>query len=240
MILTCHGQLVKNQCINRLINMNDKEIIIALPKGRILKQVLPIFNKIGIIPEKSFFNESDRKLKFETNIPNIKLIIVRSFDVATFLIYGAAHIAIIGSDVLEEFNHSEIYSPIDLNIGLCRLVVATTKEILNDEDPLTWSYVRVATKYPNLTSEHFQKRGVHADCIKLNGAMELAPSMGLCRRIVDLSESGETLKANGLIEIEEIMKVSTRLAINRNAYKTNFKEINKIIKRFEGFLNYEK
>ena len=237
MILTCHGQLVKNQCINRPINMNDKDIIIALPKGRILKQVLPIFDKVGIIPEKSFFNEKDRKLKFETNIPNIKLIIVRSFDVATFLIYGAAHIAIIGSDVLEEFNHSEIYSPIDLNIGLCRLVVATTQEILSDEDPLTWSYVRVATKYPNLTSEHFKKRGVHADCIKLNGAMELAPSMGLCRRIVDLSESGETLKANGLIEIEEIMKVSTRLAINRNAYKTNFKEINKIIKKFEGLLH---
>ena len=217
--------------------MNDKDIIIALPKGRILKQVLPIFDKVGIIPEKSFFNEKDRKLKFETNIPNIKLIIVRSFDVATFLIYGAAHIAIIGSDVLEEFNHSEIYSPIDLNIGLCRLVVATTQEILSDEDPLTWSYVRVATKYPNLTSEHFKKRGVHADCIKLNGAMELAPSMGLCRRIVDLSESGETLKANGLIEIEEIMKVSTRLAVNRNAYKTNFKEINKIIKKFEGLLH---
>ena len=237
MILTCHGQLVKNQCTNRTIDMNDKDIIIALPKGRILKQVLPIFNKIGITPEKSFFNEKDRKLKFETNIPNIKLIIVRSFDVATFLIYGAAHIAIIGSDVLEEFNHSEIYSPIDLKIGLCRLVVATTKEILSDEDPLTWSYVRVATKYPNLTSEHFKKRGVHADCIKLNGAMELAPSMGLCRRIVDLSESGETLKANGLIEVEEIMKVSTRLAINRNAYKTNFKKMNEIIKKFEECLN---
>ena len=215
--------------------MNDKDIIIALPKGRILKQVLPILNTVGIIPENSFFNKKDRKLKFETNIPNVKLIIVRSFDVATFLIYGAAHIAIIGSDVLEEFNHSEIYSPIDLKVGLCRLVVATTKEILNDEDPLTWSYVRVATKYPNLTSEHFKKRGVHADCIKLNGAMELAPSMGLCRRIVDLSESGETLKANGLIEIEEIMKVSTRLAINRNAYKTNFKKINDIIKKFEEF-----
>ena len=239
MTLTCHGQLLKSQSISRLTVMNNKEIIIALPKGRILEQVLPIFNKVGIIPEKSFFNEKDRKLKFETNLPNIKLIIVRSFDVATFLIYGAAHIAIIGSDVLEEFNHSEIYSPIDLKIGLCRLVVATTKEILSDEDPLTWSYVRVATKYPNLTSEHFKKRGVHADCIKLNGAMELAPSMGLCRRIVDLSESGETLKANGLIEIEEIMKVSTRLAINRNAYKTNFKNINEIIRKFEEFLNHE-
>ncbi len=217
--------------------MSDNDIIIALPKGRILKQVLPILDKIGIIPEASFFNQQDRKLKFKTNIPNVKFIIVRSFDVATFLIYGAAHIAIIGSDVLEEFNHSEIYSPIDLKIGLCRLVVATTQEILSNEDPLTWSYVRVATKYPNLTREHFKKRGVHADCIKLNGAMELAPSMGLCRRIVDLSESGKTLKDNGLNEIEEIMRVSTRLAVNRNAYKTNFKEINKILKKFEEILN---
>ena len=213
--------------------MKQIDIIIALPKGRILEQALPILKKANIFPEKSFFNKNDRKLKFDTNIPNIKIIIVRSFDVATFLIYGAAHLAIIGSDVLEEFSHSEIYSPIDLKIGQCRLVVATTEEILCDEDPLTWSYVRVATKYPNLTSGHFKKRGVHADCIKLNGAMELAPSMGLCRRIVDLSESGKTLRANGLIEIEEIMKVSTRLAVNRSSYKTNFEQINNILKRFE-------
>ena len=113
----------------------------------------------------------------------------------------------------------------------------TLKEILSDEDPLTWSYVRVATKYPNLTNEHFKKRGVHADCIKLNGAMELAPSMGLCRRIVDLSESGETLKANGLIEIEEITKVSTRVAINRTAYKTKFDEISNLIGKFESYMN---
>ena len=217
--------------------MNDKDIIIALPKGRILKQVLPIFDKVGIIPEKSFFNEKDRKLKFETNISNIKLIIVRSFDVATFLIYGAAHVAIIGSDVLEEFNHSEIYSPIDLQIGLCRLVVATTKEILSDEDPLTWSYVRVATKYPNLTSEHFKKRGVHADCIKLNGAMELAPSMGLCKRIVDLVETGSTLKANGLVIVEKICEVSIRLAVNRSYMKTNLNTIKPWIEKVEEAIN---
>ncbi len=233
MILTCRGQLVKNLFMNKSNFMKHNDIVIALPKGRILKQAVPILEKIDIVPEKSFFDENDRKLKFKTNVPNVKLIIVRSFDVATFLIYGAAQLAIIGSDVLEEFNHSEIYSPIDLKIGLCRLVVATTKEILSKEDPLTWSYVRVATKYPNLTREHFKKRGVHADCIKLNGAMELAPSMGLCRRIVDLSETGKTLKANGLIEIEEILKVSTRLAINRSSYKTNYENINKILKKFE-------
>ena len=142
--------------------------------------------------------------------------------------------------MLEEFNNPDIYSPIDLNLGHCRLVVATTKEMLHKEDPLSWSYVRVATKYPNLTKSHFEKRGVHADCIKLNGAMELAPSMGLCRRIVDLIDTGNTLRANKLIEIEEIMKVSTRLAINRSAYKTNFDEINYIIKKFEGIINVKK
>lgn len=220
--------------------MNKNNIFIALPKGRILKEVIPLLKKINIIPEDSFFNSDNRRLQFSTNLTNIKLIVVRSFDVATFLIYGAAQIAIIGSDVLEEFNNPDIYSPIDLNLGLCRLVVATTKEMLTKEDPLSWSYVRVATKYPNLTKSHFEKRGVHADCIKLNGAMELAPSMGLCRRIVDLIDTGNTLRANKLIEIEEIMKVSTRLAINRSAYKTNFDQINYIIKKFEGIINVKK
>ena len=220
--------------------MNKNNIFIALPKGRILKEAIPLLKKINIIPEDSFFDTDNRRLQFSTNLKNIKLIVVRSFDVATFLIYGAAQIAIIGSDVLEEFNNSDIYSPIDLNLGHCRLVVATTKEMLIKEDPLSWSYVRVATKYPNLTKSHFEKRGVHADCIKLNGAMELAPSMGLCRRIVDLIDTGNTLRANKLIEIEEIMKVSTRLAINRSAYKTNFDQINYIIKKFEGIVNVKK
>ena len=222
------------------MKMNKKNIFIALPKGRILNEAIPLLKKVNIIPEASFFDLKNRKLQFSTNLPNVKLIVVRSFDVATFLIYGAAQIAIIGSDVLEEFNNPEIYSPIDLNLGLCRLIVATTKDMLREEDPLSWSYVRVATKYPNLTKNHFEKRGVHADCIKLNGAMELAPSMGLCRRIVDLIDTGNTLKANKLIEIEEIMKVSTRLAINRSAYKTNFDEINYIIKKFEGIINVKK
>ena len=165
------------------------------------------------------------------------MIVVRSFDVATFLIYGAAHIAIIGSDVLTEFDHSEIYSPLDLSIGNCRMVVATKKEMLLKEDPLEWSYVRVATKYPNITKKHFEKRGVHAECIKLNGAMEIAPKMSLCRRIVDLVDTGKTLEANGLIEVEEITKVSTRLAINRTAYKTRFNEMIELINKFESINN---
>ena len=164
----------------------NKKFTIALPKGRILDLVVPILSKIGVEPEETFFDDKDRKLRFNTNISYIDIIRVRSFDVVTFLAYGAAQMAFVGSDVLTEFNHTEVYSPFDLNVGQCRMVVAAQKETLDNEDPRTWSHVRVATKYPNITRDHFEARGVHAECIKLNGAMELAPSMGLCKRIVDL------------------------------------------------------
>ena len=200
---------------------SDKKFTLALPKGRILELVIPILSKIGIEPEETFFDDKDRKLRFNTNVTGIDIIRVRSFDVVTFLAYGAAQMAFVGSDILTEFNHTEVYSPFDLNIGQCRMVVAAQKETIDNEDPRTWSHVRVATKYPNITQNYFEERGVHAECIKLNGAMELAPSMGLCKRIVDLVESGSTLKANGLVEIEEICKVSTRLAVNRSYLKTN-------------------
>ena len=203
----------------------NSNFTIALPKGRILDVVLPILTKVGIEPEASFFDKKDRRLRFNSNISNIDLIRVRSFDVVTFLAYGAAQMAFVGSDVLTEFNHSEVYSPYDLNIGKCRMVVAAQKEVVMNEDPRTWSHVRVATKYPNMTRKHFESRGVHAECIKLNGAMELAPSMGLCKRIVDLVETGSTLNANGLVEVEEICKVSTRLAVNRSFLKTNSSSI---------------
>ncbi len=206
------------------MNLN-RNFTIALPKGRILEVVLPILSKVGIEPEESFFNDKDRKLRFKSNINNIDIIRVRSFDVVTFLAYGAAQMAFVGSDVLTEFNHSEVYSPFDLNIGRCRMVVAAEKEMAINEDPRIWSHVRVATKYPNITRKHFESRGVHAECIKLNGAMELAPSMGLCKRIVDLVESGSTLIANNLVELEEICKVSTRLAVNRSYLKTNSQTI---------------
>ena len=200
---------------------HNGKFIIALPKGRILDAVLPILSKIGIEPEETFFDNKDRKLRFNTNISHIDIIRVRSFDVVTFLAYGAAQMAFVGSDVLTEFNHTEVYSPFDLNIGHCRMVVAAQKETVENEDPRTWSHVRVATKYPNITHNYFEARGVHAECIKLNGAMELAPSMGLCKRIVDLVETGSTLTANGLVEVEEICEVSTRLAVNRSYLKTN-------------------
>ena len=215
----------------------NKKFTVALPKGRILDLVVPILLKVGIKPEKSFFDDKDRKLRFNTNISSIDIIRVRSFDVVTFLAYGAAQMAFVGSDILTEFNHAEVYSPFDLNIGQCRMVVAAQKETVDNDDPRTWSHVRVATKYPNITQNYFEKRGVHAECIKLNGAMELAPSMGLCKRIVDLVESGSTLKANGLVEIEEICQVSTRLAVNRSYLKTNSHTIQPWIDKMDEVIN---
>ena len=215
----------------------NKSLNIALPKGRILDSVLPIMLKAGIEPEKSFFNKNDRKLKFKTNLNNIDIIRVRSFDVVTFLAYGAAQMAFVGSDILDEFNHVEVYSPLDLNVGNCKMVVAADKEVITNEDPRSWSHVRVATKYPNITRNHFEARGVHAEGIKLNGAMELAPSMGLCKRIVDLVETGSTLKANGLVEIEKICNVSTRLAVNRSYMKTNLKNIQPWIEKVGDAIN---
>ena len=198
---------------------NDVKLVLALPKGRILAQVLPVLARAGLEPEAAFFDSDDRLLSFGTNHENIDIIRVRSFDVATFLAYGAAHIAIAGSDVLMEFDHPEIYAPVDLGIGACRMVVASEAHLAETEDPRSWSHVRVATKYPKVTARHFARRGVQAECIKLNGAMELAPSMGLCRRIVDLVETGSTLIANGLVEVEEITTITSRLAVNRAAWK---------------------
>ena len=218
----------------------NENFTIALPKGSILEVVLPILKKVGIEPEKSFFDNKDRKLKFQSNVNNINIIRVRSFDVVTFLAYGAAQMAFVGSDVLTEFDHPEVYSPFDLDIGKCRMVVAAQKNIGVKEDPRTWSHVRVATKYPNITRKHFESRGVHAECIKLNGAMELAPSMGLCKRIVDLVESGSTLIANDLVELEEICKVSTRLAINRSFIKTNSQTMQPWIDKVGEVINEQK
>jgi ATP phosphoribosyltransferase len=202
-------------------SQNNTKLILALPKGRILEQAIPILKSAGIEPEPAFFESSDRRLQFSSNHQNIDIIRVRSFDVATFLAYGAAHLAIAGSDVLQEFNHPEIYAPVDLGIGKCRLVVAAQEDTVSVSDQRQWSHLRVATKYPVTTRRYFAEKGVQVDCIKLNGAMEIAPSLGLCRRIVDLVETGSTLTANGLVEIAEIMNVSSRFAVNRAAWKIN-------------------
>jgi ATP phosphoribosyltransferase len=206
-------------------------MILALPKGRIQEEALPLLRKAGIEPEKAFFDRHSRRLRFSTSQPGLDIIVVRSFDVATFVAFGAAHLGIAGSDVLVEMAYEELYAPLDLNIGHCRLVVAEQAEQAGLEPRSGWSHIRIATKYPNLTKRYFAERGVQAECIKLNGAMELAPTLGLCRRIVDLVSSGATLKANGLVEVETMMDVSSRLIVNRTALKTGGDALLPLIQR---------
>ncbi|MFS0738341.1 ATP phosphoribosyltransferase [Sphingomonas sp. 1P06PA] len=196
------------------------QLIIAIPKGRILGEVLPLLAAVGIEPEPAFADEDSRALAFATNRPEIGLIRVRAFDVATFVAHGAAQLGVVGSDVLMEFDYSELYAPVDLDIGHCRVSVAEPASLAAADDPRSWSHVRVATKYPALTSRHFEARGVQAECVKLNGAMEIAPKLGLADRIVDLVSSGRTLQENGLVEVEVIAEVSARLIVNRAAFKT--------------------
>lgn len=205
-------------------------LIFAIPKGRILDDALPLLEQVGIVPEDGFFDKSNRSLMFGTNQAHVSIIRVRAFDVATFVAHGAAQIGIVGSDVIEEFGYSELYAPVDLGIGRCRLSVAQPKD--DAEQIGNISHIRVATKYPNLTSRHFESLGIQAECVKLNGAMELAPSLGLSRHIVDLVESGNTLIANNLVETDRILDISGRLVVNRAAYKMRSAELTPMVQKF--------
>jgi ATP phosphoribosyltransferase len=210
----------------------NEPLVLALPKGRILDEVIGLVRRAGIEPEPAFDDPEARQLRFATNYDDLFIIRVRSFDVATFVAFGAAQLGVAGNDVLMEFDYPEIYAPLDLNVGRCRLVVAEPREMGERDDPARWSHVRVATKYPEITRRHFAARGVQAECIKLNGALELAPQLGLSQRIVDLVSTGQTLKANGLVEVERIAEVTSRLVVNRAALKTRYREIGSWIERF--------
>ncbi len=178
---------------------NPGQLTFAVPKGRILDEALPVMARAGVEPEAEFHDPKSRALAFATNRADMRLIRVRAFDVATFVAHGAAQV--------------------DLGIGLCRLSVARLASDL--EEPGTASHLRVATKYPSLTRRHFEAAGVQTECVKLNGAMELAPSLGLARQIVDLVSTGKTLKENGLVETDVIIEISARLIVNRTALKTD-------------------
>lgn len=186
----------------------------------------------GITPEEDFFNDKSRKLQFKTNRQDLEIIRVRAFDVATFVAYGAADIGVVGNDAIEEFDYAELYAPIDLKIGHCRLSIACHNDELDTIKNERASHIRIVTKYPNITRRYHEKLGIQAECIKLNGAMEIAPCLGLARRIVDLVSTGSTLKANNLTEIETILDVSSRLVVNRSAQKTRPAAINEWINAF--------
>ncbi len=213
-----------------------KKIILAVPKGRILEELIPVLEKADIKPEESFFESESRKLLFSTKQKNINIIRVRAFDVATFVAFGAAQVGIAGDDVLNEFNYNEINKVLDLKIGKCRLSVAKKKQNVTNENQNN-GHIMVATKYKNTVTNFFAEKGVRAECIKLNGAIELAPKLGICSTIVDLVSTGKTLNENNLVESNILLNITSKLIVNKISYKIMNNEISDIIRKFTRAIN---
>ncbi|MBB4859738.1 ATP phosphoribosyltransferase [Novosphingobium chloroacetimidivorans] len=211
-------------------------LIFAVPKGRILDEALPLMARAGVVPEAEFHDKKSRALSFACEDAQMRLIRVRAFDVATFVAHGAAQAGIVGSDVVEEFAYSDLYAPVDLDIGHCRLSVAEPEGQTAGAMP---SHLRVASKYPSLTRRHYERLGIQAEVVKLNGAMELAPSLGLASRIVDLVSTGRTLRENGLVETSRILDISARLIVNRAALKTD-ERVGALVERFRALVSERK
>ena len=196
---------------------NNDELILALSKGRILEETAPLLKAAGITLGED--PETSRKLIFPTQNPKVKVIIVRASDVPTYVQYGAADFGIAGKDVLQEHGGAGLYQPIDLNIAKCHLAVAAPKGFDYKNAVRKGARLRIATKYVLAAREHFASKGVHVDLIKLYGSIELAPLVGLSEAIVDLVSTGNTLKANDLVEVEHIADISSRLVVNQAALK---------------------
>ena len=205
-------------------------ITIALSKGRIFDETAPLLKAAGIIPLDD--PETSRKLILSTNRPEVRLIVVRASDVPTYVQYGAADMGIAGKDVLNEHGGDGLYQPLDLQIARCRMMVAVPEGFDYENAVRQGARLRVATKYLQTAREHFAKKGVHVDLIKLYGSMELAPLVGLADAIVDLVSSGGTLKANHLVAVEEIMEISSRLVVNQAALKLKRAQIQPILDVF--------
>ena len=201
-------------------------ITIALPKGRVLKPAIDLFNRAGM--ECSAILEDPRRLITENRELGLRFLVVRDQDVPTYVEYGAADLGVAGRDVLLE-QGKDLYEPLDLGIGYCRMVVAEPAHMVQSDDPSQWSHIRVATKYPRITERYFFGKGIQVEVIRLYGSIELAPLVGLAERIVDLVSTGETLRKNGLVEVEEIMEVTSRLIANRASLKMKYRRINRII-----------
>ncbi len=208
-------------------------ITIAIPKGRILEESVELFAKIGI-DCRELLSDS-RKLIFENPAENMRYMIVRATDVPTYVEYGSADLGIVGKDTLME-QSKDVYEPLDLKFGYCRMMVAEPANLASNDDPSGWSHIRIATKYPHVAESYFAAKGIQVEIIKLYGSIELAPLVGLSERIVDLVSTGETLKQNGLVEVETIAEITTRLIVNRGSLKTKHKRISEIIQGLERVL----
>lgn len=205
-------------------------ISLALSKGRILEETMPMLERIGLRPKED--PERSRRLIIPTERPGVRLVIVRASDVPTYVGNGAAEIGVAGGDVLFEQGGAGLYQPVDLGIARCRMMVATRRGFDYEAAVRQGARLRIATKYVNTTREHFADKGVHVDLIRLYGSMELAPLLGLADAIVDLVSSGATLKANQLVAVEEILPVSARLVVNQAALKTRRTELQPLIGAF--------
>lgn len=206
-------------------------IKIALSKGRILDESLPLLARAGITPTED--PATSRKLVLDTSDPGVQIVVIRAADVPTYVQFGATDLGVAGKDVLMEYDGDDLYELLDLRIANCRLSVAEPAALAQTDDPRKWTRLRVATKYPAITRRHFAAKGIQTDIIKLYGSMELAPLVGLSDRIVDLVSSGQTLKANGLVEVERIMDVSAWLIANRAAMKLNNARVKELVGRLK-------
>jgi ATP phosphoribosyltransferase len=200
-------------------------LTLALPKGRLLDPALELLRELGV----DAVDAESRKLIFRDEARGLRLLLLKPADVPAYVTYGAADLGIVGKDILAE-QVPDVYEPLDLGFGFCRLVVAEPRAGWAGDDPSKWSWVRVATKYPRMTEAYFSERGIQVEIVRLDGSIELAPLVGLAERIVDLVQSGETLRANGLVEVAEIARSTARLIVNRASMKTEYAAVTGLIR----------
>jgi ATP phosphoribosyltransferase len=204
-------------------------LTLALPKGRLLDGAVALLREIGV----DGIDAESRRLIFEDPGRRLRVLFLKPADIPAYVTYGAAHLGSVGKDILLE-QEPDVYEPLDLGFGFCRLVVAEPRELWERDDPGRWSWVRVATKYPRLTERYFSERGIQVEIVRLDGSIELAPLVGLADRIVDLVQSGETLRANGLVEVAEITRSTARLIVNRAAMKTAYAAVTGLIEQLRA------
>jgi ATP phosphoribosyltransferase len=206
-----------------------EQLTLALPKGRLLEPALGLLRELGV----HGVDGDSRRLIFTDADRGLRLLFLKPADVPAYVTHGAADLGIVGRDIILE-QAPDVYEPLDLGFGFCRLVVAEPRELWEEDDPKTWSWVRVATKYPRLTEQYFSERGVQVEIVRLDGSIELAPLVGLADRIVDLVQSGETLRANGLVEVAEIMRSTARLIVNRASMKTEYRAVTELLEEMKA------
>ena len=199
-------------------------LTLALPKGRLLDPALELLRALGV----NGIDAESRKLIFRDAARDLEILLLKPADVPAYVTYGAADLGIVGKDILLE-QEPDVYEPLDLGFGFCRLVVAEPRTLWERDDPAKWSWVRVATKYPRLTEGYFSARGIQVEIVRLDGSIELAPLVGLAERIVDLVQSGETLRANGLVEVAEITRSTARVIVNRASMKTEHAAVTRLL-----------